>query len=86
MGGALFNDLEEAVFRLHPRLTEIKQRLLDAGAAGALVSGSGSCLFGLFESKAAALRARQVLRRELPGRLVTADFLTSRTRWGVVKR
>ena len=44
----LINDFEEGIFRLHPELGEIKQRLYDLGAVYAAMSGSGSALFGLF--------------------------------------
>ena len=43
------NDFEDTVFSVHPELAEIKQRLLDAGAVYAAMSGSGSTIFGLFQ-------------------------------------
>ena len=43
------NDFEDTVFVAHPEIAEIKQRLLDAGAVYAAMSGSGSTVFGLFE-------------------------------------
>jgi 4-diphosphocytidyl-2-C-methyl-D-erythritol kinase len=46
------NDFEDTVFVAHPEIAEIKQRLLDAGAVYAAVSGSGSTVFGLFEHDA----------------------------------
>ena len=46
------NDFEDTVFSAHPELAEIKQRLLDAGAVYAAMSGSGSTIFGLFECDA----------------------------------
>ena len=46
------NDFEETIFAAHPLLAEIKQRLLDAGASYAAMSGSGSTVFGLFEHNA----------------------------------
>jgi len=51
------NDFEPAVFAQYPRLAELKQRLLRAGAAPALMTGSGSALFGLFRDAAAVSRA-----------------------------
>ncbi len=45
----LVNDLEEVVFRKHTELREVKQELLEAGALGALMSGSGSAVFGVFK-------------------------------------
>jgi len=40
------NDFESAVFRKYPQLSTIKARLRRAGAKVALMSGSGSALFG----------------------------------------
>ncbi len=45
------NDFEEAVFSQHPELAAIKKRLLRAGATAALMTGSGSALFGLFPDR-----------------------------------
>ena len=47
---ALTNDFEETIFVVHPEIAEIKQRLLDAGAVYAAMSGSGSTVFGLFQN------------------------------------
>jgi 4-diphosphocytidyl-2-C-methyl-D-erythritol kinase len=47
------NDLEDPVFARVPLLTEIKQRLKQAGARGVLMSGSGSTIFAIFDSAAA---------------------------------
>ena len=51
------NDLEEPVFAMLPQLREYKQRLIDAGATWAGMSGSGSTIVGRFESAAARDRA-----------------------------
>lgn len=55
----LRNDFEAAVFHRYPRLRRIKRRLLQAGAAGASLAGSGSAVFGLFQNPAEARRAAQ---------------------------
>jgi 4-diphosphocytidyl-2-C-methyl-D-erythritol kinase len=58
------NDLEAVVFDRHPELSEIKRQLLDGGALGALMAGSGPVVFGLTadlagaEAVAAGLRSR----------------------------
>lgn len=49
--GRLVNDFEESVFRRHPRIAEIKQQLIDAGAVYASMSGSGSAVFGFFQGQ-----------------------------------
>lgn len=56
-GSSLSNDFEEAVFRRHGRLAEIKRVLLQKGAAGASLAGSGSAVFGVFPSPVMARRA-----------------------------
>lgn len=48
-GDIICNDFERTVFPAHPELAAIKQRLLDAGAYYAAMSGSGSTVFALFE-------------------------------------
>ena len=47
LGAALHNDLEPAAFALRSELAEQKQALVDAGALGAVLSGSGPTLLGL---------------------------------------
>lgn len=50
----LHNDLEAPAFRLRPDLAVKKQAMLDAGALGSLLSGSGPTIFGLAADEAAA--------------------------------
>ena len=54
----LTNDLEAAVFSVQPLLASIKAELLRLGAAAACMSGSGSCLFGLFPRRRAEAAAK----------------------------
>jgi 4-diphosphocytidyl-2-C-methyl-D-erythritol kinase len=58
------NDFEEVVFRAHPRLASLKRRLMKLGAAPAMMTGSGSALFGLFRTGEAMSRAVESLREE----------------------
>jgi 4-diphosphocytidyl-2-C-methyl-D-erythritol kinase len=53
----LSNDFEGPVFQRHPRLDQIKRKLLQRGAAEASLAGSGSAVFGVFPSPAMARRA-----------------------------
>ena len=48
--GLLVNDFEPSVFAALPQLWLIKSRLIDAGAQYAAMSGSGSTIFGIFDS------------------------------------
>jgi 4-diphosphocytidyl-2-C-methyl-D-erythritol kinase len=54
----LENDFEKVVFCDFPDLKRIKRELLKLGALGAGLTGSGSALFGLFESESKMLKAR----------------------------
>ncbi len=44
----LHNDFEKPVFAKYPAIGEIRQKLYDAGAVYAAMSGSGSAVYGLF--------------------------------------
>lgn len=48
----LINDFEQSVFARHPQIGHIKDELYRLGAVYAAMSGSGSTVFGLFETKA----------------------------------
>jgi 4-diphosphocytidyl-2-C-methyl-D-erythritol kinase len=58
----LYNELETPVLARYPLLAEIKRRLFAAGARGVLMSGSGSTIFGLFDSEMMRSVAQQDLR------------------------
>lgn len=55
---SLKNDLEEVVFRRHPILQELKELFYTRGAFYASMSGSGSSLFGLFDTRDRAEKAK----------------------------
>lgn len=61
------NDFEAAVFPAHPVLVDIKRSLLEQGADAALLSGSGSTMFGVFKTQEAAEHAASAARQR-PGR------------------
>ncbi|NCC24988.1 MAG: 4-(cytidine 5'-diphospho)-2-C-methyl-D-erythritol kinase [Deltaproteobacteria bacterium] len=62
-GVYLYNDFERVVFPRHKALRHLKIKLLTCGALGCLMTGSGSCLFGLFEDQRGLDRARKYLNR-----------------------
>ena len=55
--GCIGNAFEPSVFAAHPAIAAAKQRLLDAGAVYAAMSGSGSAVFGLFDEKSERLES-----------------------------
>jgi 4-diphosphocytidyl-2-C-methyl-D-erythritol kinase len=72
MAAGLFNDFEASIETAHPVVKEIKQALLAFGARGALMTGSGPTVFGLFASKKALLQSARNLRRRYPGLVATS--------------
>jgi 4-diphosphocytidyl-2-C-methyl-D-erythritol kinase len=58
------NDFESVIFSRHPQLKSLKRRLEKLGANPAMLSGSGSALFGLFGGRGEAERARQSILEE----------------------
>jgi 4-diphosphocytidyl-2-C-methyl-D-erythritol kinase len=53
------NDFETVVFEQFPQLAALKQRLVKLGANPAMMTGSGSALFGLFRTREQANRAKK---------------------------
>jgi 4-diphosphocytidyl-2-C-methyl-D-erythritol kinase len=80
---ALRNDFEASVFRRHPRLSQIKRRLLEQGAADASLAGSGSAVFGIFTSPAKARRAARTFPEDVVFLCATLSRKAySRALWG----
>lgn len=57
----LKNDFEPHIFRKYPVLDEIKRALKTHGAKFSSMSGSGSSIYGLFESRETACEARKAM-------------------------
>jgi 4-diphosphocytidyl-2-C-methyl-D-erythritol kinase len=59
----LVNDLERPAAQIHPEVLALKSRLIEEGAIGALMTGSGAAVFGMWpdteSASGAALRLRQ---------------------------
>ncbi len=60
IAGGLFNVFEEVCGV--KEVEDLKQRLLSFGALGALMSGSGSAVYGIFDTTAAAKKAYESLK------------------------
>jgi 4-diphosphocytidyl-2-C-methyl-D-erythritol kinase len=64
------NDFEPAVFARHPSIAAIKQRLYEAGARYASLSGSGSSVFALFDAQPPSFTT------DFPGSFIYTTALT----------
>lgn len=70
VAAAARNDFEAAVFRRRPEGRALRDVLLELGASPALLSGSGSAVFGVFSDGAEADAAAERIRAERKGTTV----------------
>ena len=63
MCGKMENVLETVTVPANPVIAEIKDLMMEQGALGALMSGSGPTVFGIFDSKEAGLKAKDALNK-----------------------
>jgi len=71
----LCNDLETVVIPKYPDILAVKEALLNHGALGALMSGSGSTVFGLFSDHDKASAANHVLSKNSEWQLFLTDMI-----------
>ncbi len=57
----MYNVLEEVTVKKHPLIAELKSVMMEEGALGSVMSGSGPSVFGIFDSLQSAENARQRL-------------------------
>ena len=62
----MYNVFEDVPDRRIKKVAGIKQKLLNAGAEGAVMTGTGSAVFGVFTENKAAEDACEVLKKEVP--------------------
>jgi 4-diphosphocytidyl-2-C-methyl-D-erythritol kinase len=60
----LFNSFEGLIIKKYPKIGKIKDRLIEEGALGALMSGSGPTVFGIAQNKEQALKIYEKLKSE----------------------
>ncbi len=60
------NDLEQFALLAHPEIGLIKRTLIEKGAVAALMTGSGSAVFGVCENEVEAIRIRNSLAELWP--------------------
>jgi 4-diphosphocytidyl-2-C-methyl-D-erythritol kinase len=73
----LCNDLEAVTVLKFPEIDVIKARLLELGALGALMSGSGPTVFGLFSDSKMADRAMPEIARNSRWNVYSAAIITA---------
>jgi 4-diphosphocytidyl-2-C-methyl-D-erythritol kinase len=66
IGQLLHNDLEKVVLTAHPKVTELKTVMTQAGGLGTLMSGSGPTVFTLTPTRAEAEAIAQHIQTQLP--------------------
>jgi len=71
----LHNDLETVTAARHPEITVVKETLLRHGALGALMTGSGSAVFGLYQDKADARRAYHSISQHTDWKTFPAEMI-----------
>ncbi len=64
VAGSMGNVLEDVTIPLHPVIADIKEEMLEGGAVGAMMSGSGPTVFGLFESRTDAKNVQKKIREK----------------------
>ncbi|HET6979122.1 MAG TPA: 4-(cytidine 5'-diphospho)-2-C-methyl-D-erythritol kinase [Pyrinomonadaceae bacterium] len=72
----LQNDFEGVIFEIEPEIERVRTALLDAGARGALLAGSGSSVFGVFDDEVARDRALDNLKCEAGWRVFSCETVS----------
>jgi len=78
---SLHNDFEPVIFDIEPEIRRAKQALLRAGARGALLAGSGSSVFGIFDDDETRQRACAKIQAEASWRVFPCVTLSRDEYW-----
>jgi 4-diphosphocytidyl-2-C-methyl-D-erythritol kinase len=71
------NDLEKVVFALYPELDSIKKKITETGALAVSLTGSGSTLFGIYDSSLDLEQAAKKFPHCTPARFVSREQYTT---------
>lgn len=71
----LCNDLETVTGDLYPEISVVKEALLNEGANGALMCGSGPTVFGVFIDSGALQRAKKTISNKHKWHLIPTDLM-----------
>ena len=82
LGKNLFNDLQGLSLARSGVFREFKEVLLDNGACGALISGSGPILFGIYKDEKEVARSQEKIERLIAEKGKTWQVLTAATHNG----
>lgn len=77
LGRTMGNILEKVVFKKSPELRKIKEDIIKVDSLGALMSGSGATVYGVFAEKTEAEQAAQVLKGKYNGYFIKVCGLQS---------
>ena len=75
LSAGLCNALETVTIKNHPIIADLKELLVKNGALGALMSGSGPTVFGVFDDRQMAFNAMRKIRSQNPK--IREFFLTT---------
>ena len=64
IASSMGNVLEKVTIDMHPEIAQIKNCILENGALGAMMSGSGPTVFGIFRSRRAAQEAYEKVKAQ----------------------
>lgn len=65
LGRSLHNDFEDILFERLKALEECRNRLVEYGAEGAMISGSGPALFGIVRQKKEVVKVKRKIEKHL---------------------
>lgn len=81
----LENDFEKVIFEIEPEIKRVKEALLESGARGALLAGSGSSVFGIFADEEARQRGLDQIELETGWRVFSCKTVSRKDYLGALE-